>query len=173
VDRIKFDLSELVKVPDLLKKKIIDEWLVQACESYALYLEEMVVDEIDRLKLNVSGDMRKSITHDVTRTLINYLIVVGTNLKTASGYPYPLGVHEGTRPHWGPIAPLQTWVRLKLNIQDAKEANQIAHRIQWSIAKKGTKPHPFMKNVFEKEKPYIAQKIGNYLTEAMAGGQFV
>ena len=186
-DNVKFDLSELVKFNKNLAKKI-PIWMEKALIDYGLTLEELIVDEIDRMKLSVSGEMKKSVTHIVKERLHGWLVTIGTNVKTAGGYPYPIGVHEGTIAHWAPIAPLIEWVRRKglagtYSIKThrrtggkAKKAAQdkaVAYAIQHKISKVGTKAHPFMTNVFTKERYKIRKEIGKALLREMKGGKVV
>jgi len=169
---VKIDLSELKKFMGKLDKNL-DKWIDIALTDYALTLEGMVVDEIEKRHISVSGELKKSITHEVIKQLHGWLINVGTNLKTGSGYPYPVGVHEGTKPHAMPIAPLKEWVRLKLNISKEKENTRVAWAIWWKIKKFGTKGNPFMGSVFAKEKHRMNREIGNALYRAMKGGRVV
>jgi hypothetical protein len=172
MDKVKFDYSELKKFFPKLEKNL-DKWIDTALEDYALYLEEKVVDEIDARNISVSGELKKSITHKVTDEVMGWMVWVGTNLRTETGYPYPVGVHEGTRPHAAPIDPLREWVRLKLNISNEKENRRVAWAIWWKIKQVGTKKNPFMSSVFAKEKRKINQEVGKALLRAMRGGKVV
>ncbi len=171
-DDVKFDLSDFVKFNKNLKKKI-PQWMDKALTNYGLMLEELIVDEIDRMKLNVSGEMKKSVTSIVKEKLKGWLVTVGTNVKTAGGYPYPIGVHEGTIAHWPPSGPIREWVRRKLNITAEPELRKATYLISRKISKEGTKPHPFMTNVFTKERYKIRKEIGKALMRVMKGGKVV
>jgi hypothetical protein len=169
--------------------KFIPVKLEAALTDYGLYLEKIIVDEIDRMDLSVSGEMKKSVTHIVRERLQGWLVWVGTNVRTAGGYPYAVGVHEGTCPHWAPIEPLIEWVKKKgmaatqFSIkthgrtggkkQRAGEDLAMAYRIQSKIAREGTEPHPFMTNVFTKERHKIRKEIGMALFRKMKGGKVV
>jgi hypothetical protein len=185
-DKVEIDLTKLKKFLGDLDTKI-DEWLYAALTDYGLKLEEMITDEIDAMHLNVSGEMKKSVAHQVqSRSLSRvYRLIVGTNVKTADGYPYPVGVHEGTIPHWPPIAPIIEWVRKKgvagtYSIKTHKRTGgkkkvaaqdkSAAYAIQRGIAKKGTAKHPFMTNVFIREQFQMRQEIVNSLYHVMRGG---
>ncbi len=146
---IKVDLSNLTKFAKKVQKKLARDWVRIALESYGEKLVDVVVKEIERLKAQVSGDLKKSIHAEVSKLTHKWLLEVGTNLKTETGYPYPVGVHEGTKPHRPPIEPIKEWVRLKLNISDMVEQNKTAWRIWYSISKKGTAAHPFLKPVLK------------------------
>lgn len=169
---VKFDLSELAKFNKNLGKKI-PQWMDKALTDYGLTLEELIVDEIDRMKLSVSGEMKKSVTSIVREKLHGWLVQVGTNVKTAGGYPYPIGVHEGTIAHWPPSDPIREWARRKLNISDERELKKATFLISRKISKEGTKAHPFMTNVFTKERYKIRKEIGKALMRVMKGGKVV
>jgi len=170
--KVKFDFSDLIKFNKKLGK-IIPIWMEKALTDYGLILEELIVDEIDRMNLSVSGEMKKSVTHIVRERLHGWLVTVGTNVKTASGYPYPIGVHEGTFPHWPPSGPIREWAKRKLNISDERELRKATFLISRKISKEGTEPHPFMTNVFTKEKSSIRKEIGKALARVMKGGKIV
>lgn len=170
--KVEFDLRELLRFNKKLGKKI-PIWMEKALTDYGLMLEELIVDEIDRMKLNVSGEMKKSVTHIVREKMKGWLVQVGTNVKTASGYPYPIGVHEGTCPHWPPEGPIREWARRKLNITNEFELRKATYFIRKRISEVGTKAHPFMTNVFTKEKFKIRKEIGKALMHVMRGGKIV
>ena len=170
--KFKFDFADLIKFNKKLEK-IIPKWMDKALTEYGLILEELIVDEIDRMKLNVSGEMKKSVTSIVRDRLHGWLVTVGTNVKTAGGYPYAIGVHEGTVPHWPPEGPIREWARRKLNISDERELNKATFLISRKISKEGTQPHPFMTNVFTRERFKIRKEIGKALARAMKGGKIV
>lgn len=184
---VEFDLSELLKFNKNLVKKI-PKWMEKALGDYGLTLEELIVDEIDRMNLNVTREMGKSVTHIVRERLKGWLVTVGTNVKTASGYPYAIGVHEGTDPHWAPIGPLIEWVKRKgiagtYSIKTHKRTGgaktgaaqdkAVAFAIQHKIAKEGTDAHPFMTNVFTRVKSKIRKEIGRALMIVMRGKKVV
>jgi len=171
-DNVTFDLSKLVKFNKNLEKRI-PIWMEKALENYGLTLEELVVDEIDRMKLNVSREMGKSVNHIVKERMKGWLVNVGTNVKTAKGYPYAIGVHEGTIAHWPPEGPIRAWAKRKLNITNEKELKKATYFIRKQISEKGTEEHPFMTNVFTKEKSKIRKEIGKALMRAMKGGKIV
>ena len=170
--KVEFDLKELVKFNKKLGKKI-PIWMEKALTNYGLTLEELIVDEIDRMKLNVSGEMKKSVTHIVREKIHGWLVQVGTNVKTASGYPYPIGIHEGTVAHWPPEGPIREWARRKLNITNEFELRKATYFIRKKISEVGTKAHPFMTNVFTKERSKIRKEIGRALMHVMKGGKVV
>ena len=149
---------------------------VIAMRRWALEMERAVALEIDRMGLSVTGDLRKSVTHRISEEGERIAAQVGTGLKNPA--PYPVYVHEGTKPHMPPLKPILKWVRKKglagsFSVKtkrrlgskktQTKEDLKIAEAIRWKISHVGTKPHPFLKNVFDKEGPLAAQKIAKEL----------
>lgn len=170
--KVEFDLKELLKFNKKLEKKI-PIWMDKALINYGETLEMLIVDEISRMGLDDTREMGKSVAHIVREKTRGWLVQVGTNVKTASGYPYPIGVHEGTCPHWPPEGPIREWARRKLNITNEFELRKAAYFIRLKISKVGTKAHPFMTNVFTKEKFKIRKEIGKALMYVMRGGKIV
>ena len=171
-DEVKIDLSELKKFIKNLGGNL-DKWIEKALNNYGLYLEEQIVDEIERRHISVSGELKKSIVTEVKKTMLGWMVRVGTNLKTETGYPYPVGVHEGTEPHAAPIDPLREWVRLKLNISEELENRKVAGAIWWKIKQFGTEGKPFMSSVFIKERYKMQKEIHKALFKVMRGGRVV
>lgn len=107
------------------------------------------------------GQLRASIGSRVTLSENEILGEIGTNLgqvRDGKLVAYAQAVEFGSRPHWAPIKPLIEWVRIKRiagiyhsgtqrrigNVrQQAREDIATAKRIQWGIARKGTKAQPF------------------------------
>ena len=69
--------------------------------------------------------------------------------------PYAAAVHEGSRPHWAPIAALRPWA-------EAKGINPYA--VQRSIARKGTKPHPWLPGAARAGAAYALRRMGHLIT---------
>lgn len=63
--------------------------------------------------------------------------------------PYGVCVHEGTRPHFPPIAALKQWAERKLGNP------ALAYPIARHIAKVGTKANPFMQRAWDSEQDNI------------------
>jgi hypothetical protein len=114
---------------------------VQALESeLELIGQELVATAVEYLnsrKINVNGDIQKSIYTTVKNELDTIKLQFGANSDHA------VFVHDGTKPHWVPIAPLEKWARKKLNVPVA-EAKNVAFAVARKIAKKGTKAKPFL-----------------------------
>ena len=60
--------------------------------------------------------------------------------------PHAQAVERGSRPHWAPIAPLLKWVGLVFKGLPVRDRKNLAYAIQAHIAKKGTKPHWYMRS---------------------------
>jgi hypothetical protein len=170
---ITFNWDEYKVFNKKLRDKMFKEWMNTALNAYALTLEEMIVDEIERMNLQVDGWLKQSITSQVTKKINEWLVNVGTNLRTSSGYPYPVGVHEGTIPHTPPWEPIEEWVRKKINPASPKELKKITGAVWSKIRRYGTEAHPFMQKVFSKSDDQIRAEIGKELIIAMKGGKVV
>lgn len=106
--------------------------------------------------VGVTGDLRKSVKYEV----VGLQAIIG---PTAS---YADAVESGSRPHYVSIRPgssLRTWA-------DRKGINPYA--LQKSIARKGTRPHPFVEPTraaieplverrFDSEMDKLAQELSN------------
>lgn len=89
-----------------------------------------------RLKAPVDrGILRSSIRTEV-RTGAGPILVHG-QVFTGTQAPYAPFVEFGTRPHWVPIAPLKGWAHRVLGDEE------LAWRVRWAIAQRGTKPRPY------------------------------
>lgn len=124
----------------------VEKAIEKAAKRIALILERSTVEAIDQNNMNASGDLRKSIASDTERIAEGYLI------RCFAGVNYSVFAHEGTRPHFPPIAPIIKWVeqkgiagqysvkshRLLKNKQSMNEIKSVAWAIARSIAKKGT-----------------------------------
>lgn len=86
----------------------------------------------------------------------------GADNSILAGFPtiYAYYVEFGRRAgKWPPFRFIYEWVRVRHLAYDDEEARQKAFLIQRSIGNKGTKPHPFLKPAFEKNKRLYEQVI--------------
>lgn len=93
----------------------------------------------------VTGDLRRSVKYTFNATSLS--AVIEPEAK------YAAAVENGARPHWPPYragTPLAQW---------AKKKGMNAYLLARSIAKKGTKPHPFVKPTYDKMKPTIERNL--------------
>lgn len=120
------------------------------------------VMEVIRLKgaVGSTGDLRKRIHVEQGERagIITAVVKPGVN--------YAVFVHEGTRPHFPPLAPLETWVRRKLK-KTGPEAEEIARRIQRHIGFHGTKPFPFFRIAEKKYRGEILKQIGKEVRQVI------
>lgn len=65
--------------------------------------------------------------------------------------PYASFVAEGTKPHWAPIKALRPW---------AEEKGINVYALQWSIARKGTRAHPWFPEVRKLTLAYARMRLG-------------
>lgn len=128
-------------------------------ELIGLDIEAKAVEYLDRKDVNVTGDLRKSITHEVSRELNSIRLQVGTNLG------YAVFVHEGTKPHWPPKAPIRKWVIKKLGIK-GEETDKVTFAVRRKIGRKGTKAKPFLAVAFRIYRNVIGYRIGRAIERA-------
>jgi hypothetical protein len=80
-----------------------------------------------------------------------------TQLRAQVGpnVPYAAAVEQGSRPRWVSVregSPLRRWARLKgIN----------PYAVQRSIARKGTRPHPYVKPTYNRMKPIVERDIAD------------
>lgn len=80
----------------------------------------------------VTGRLSGSITTVAAQRNGGPVVLVGTNVE------YAIYVHEGTRPHWPPRAPIAAWLGAKGG--DPRQA----FLVQRAISRRGTPPRPFL-----------------------------
>jgi hypothetical protein len=71
---------------------------------------------------------------------------------------YALPVHEGSRPHWTSVKNLEGW---------AKRHGMNPYALQRSIAKKGTKANPFLKDAIDIAQPSINKRFDTALSNSL------
>jgi HK97 gp10 family phage protein len=110
----------------------VNSWLVKAA---TLTKEEME----SRVNQGIGAAMGQGIKNNITATYGPGNVFVGPN----SNVPYAIYLEKGTEPHRPPMhadSALAQWCEMKgLNI----------YAIAQSIAKKGTKAHPFVEPTYE------------------------
>jgi hypothetical protein len=118
-----------------------------------LEIEKHAAAYLDAEKINVDGDLKKSLYHEVER--FQNLI----RLKSGAGVRHAPYVHFGTKPHWPPRAPLVRWAKKKFGLDD-KDAKRVGFLVARKISKKGTEARPFMDKALEKIAGTFAQRVG-------------
>jgi len=148
------------QIPDINRtyQRILGE-IERELELIGLDIEAKAVEYLDRRDVNVTGDLRKSITHEVSRELNSIRLQVGTNLS------YAVFVHEGTKPHWPPKAPIRKWVIKKLGIK-GENTDKVTFAVRRKIARKGTKARPFLTAAFRIYRNVIGYRIGRAIERA-------
>jgi len=162
---------------------------VQAILEQFLYnvSEKIITDAvyiIDKKNANATGRMRNSLTYEILKEAGKIVAKIGGSANV----PYTIFRHEGTRPHWVPLAPLMRWIVQKGLVLDSRNKsltmnkvigkvfaqtksvkaegkalyNQIrnlAWLISRKISKKGTKGLKFLTMALRMNESYIIQKF--------------
>jgi len=100
-----------------------------------------LVEELKRRCPTHDGALRNSISSAVEDGRLNIWML-----------NYAMYVEEGTAPHWTSVDNLKKWAKDKLGDEN------LAYALQKSIAVKGTKPHPFIKETLIQEFPRLLAK---------------
>lgn len=129
--------------------------------SIGLDLEATAVDYIQRKGISVNADLVKSIKSLVHKEVNGFKLEFGSNVQHA------IFVHEGTKPHWAPIAPLKAWALKKFE-GTVDERIGIAYAVRQKIAKKGTKARPFLGVALRAHEQKIQGRINTAISEALA-----
>lgn len=82
----------------------------------------------------------------------------GRDNSIMAGFPtaYAYFVEFGRKAgKWPPFEAIYQWVRVTHLTSDPNEEKSLAFLIQRSIGQNGTKPHPFLRPAYEKNKPLI------------------
>lgn len=137
-------IEKIGKVNDAIKDKIVMNMRISTMMIKQRARELVPVD---------TGALRRSI-RDVTRATDKSVTgIVGTTM------PYGAGVEFGTKPHWPPPGALDKWARKRgLN----------PYLVARAIAKKGTKPHPYMIPAFRELKDKIIQSFKRIIEGAIS-----
>jgi hypothetical protein len=143
--------------------KIVDEELVPAVEFGVNLMQQTIVP---LTPVGVTGMLRSGIQTSV--------LGVGVDLvgKVFNPIAYGLPVETGSRPHFPPVAPLELWVRRKLDVAAGK-AHQVAFLIARKISRHGTKGVFMFKRGFDAAKPRVEQRFQTALVRIrnrLAGG---
>jgi len=112
--------------------------------------------------INVDGDLAKSI-HSEVQTLRD-----GILMALSDGVLYGVFVHEGTKPHWPPVAPIERWVKKKLGITDSVELRSVTYLVRRKISKVGTEAKPFLREPLLRKLPEIAPRIAHAFVTGLA-----
>jgi len=139
-------------------------------ERIGLIVERKVVDVIDEKGKVATGELRRSISHEVLKKVNEYVV------RVFSGVKYAVFVHEGTKPHFPPIEPIAKWIvrkgigtskiRKRRSISRAiadQEVRKLAFAIAKSISMKGTSGVKFFEIALNRSIPEIEKEIKSVL----------
>ena len=142
---------------------------------YGLRITKAAADYLDEHNINVDGNLKKSITHEVEQFLSGIRLTVGTNSQHA------IYVHEGTRPRdkFPPIKPIETWVKKKLGIAEKSEIRKVAFLIARSVKERGTsmrgegsgkgpRRRPFMDRALDKHQKNFVRDMERAFVRGMS-----
>lgn len=136
--------SAFSKAPDVVAKESRD-----AIMRSLILLQAAAKERTPRDR----GGLWNSIKPKMISSLEGQLVIEGT------GEEYAIFVHEGTRPHFPPLAAIAPW---------AESHGIPAFALALSIARKGTKPYPFFKWAREAKEADINGIFENALKNILA-----
>lgn len=113
------------------------------------YLEttaDLIAEEGKRAAPVDLGKMRDSHTWSVDSAIVPKFARVDVNATSKQGAPYPIFVHEGTRPHFPPIEAITPW---------AERHGIPPYALALSIARKGTRANPWLRETVERIMPRL------------------
>jgi hypothetical protein len=124
-----------------INKRLSDPTLLQRPVRKALYRMGLAVqgEAAKRAPVGVGGGagLRGSISTTVDSAPLPRFVKVGPGVR------YGAAVEFGSRPHMPPVSALIDWVRLKA-ARGSPNPERIAWAIAKTIARRGTRPHPYM-----------------------------
>lgn len=138
--------------------------LVRGCEAASRFAPQELGRAMTRSVLAIEGDakglvpvdtgnLRRSITHEVSAQAGGVVGRVGTNV------PYGRYVEEGTRPHWPPVAAVAGWAR-----RHGIEPFLVAR----AISRRGTKARPYLKPALTKNLATIDREFTQVVPRILA-----
>ncbi len=148
-DEFKRDLGRAAEfLPDAVK---------QAMKKSTDHIKNRTQNKITDEGITFQGGLQQSIKARVPKWNRGEVIV---------GKLYGLFVEKGTKPHWPPREPIEKWARIKLGQPG------LGFVIARSIARKGTKAHPWFEPGFKEALPKVIrnfEKVPEILVQIMAG----
>lgn len=133
-------------------------------DEFARELQGVCKETLKNLGQRIISDAQTTLRRRknvATSLLINSgAVKEGRDNAILAGFPtiYAYYVEFGRRAgKWPPFRYIYEWVRVRHMAADDKEARSVAFLIQRSIGKKGTKPHPFLRPAYEKNKKLLNQ----------------
>jgi hypothetical protein len=148
---ITVDAHGVTALLDMMGEEIAPRILVELAEVSELTVESMK----EHAPVGATEELRDSIGYEINPDLFM------SEIKPTADYGD--AVETGSKPHWAPIEPLKLWA-------DLKGINPYA--LRWSIAQKGTMPHPYIKPTYEEMAPVIGDRfaagIASFIAETEA-----
>lgn len=143
-------------------------------EQFARELQGVCKEALKNLGQRIISDAQTRLRRNknvATALLINSgAVKEGRDNAILAGFPtmYAYFVEFGRRAgKWPPFRYIYEWVRVKHFAADETEAKSIAFLIQRSIGKNGTKPRPFLRPGFEKNRNLLKQVLINGASKIM------
>ena len=147
----------------------LEKFIYLVCEK----IVQSAKDIIEENKAVATRELKNNIRYNVTRTVGAIFGVVGVGANV----PYGIFRHEGTRPHFPPIEPIQKWVIQKGLMKDNQNKPLTMHRLKSpknqgleqkslsiafaiarAISKRGTIGLPFLKMALNQNLSWIEQQ---------------
>lgn len=117
---------------------------------------------LERAGIDVMSEMRQhapvAVTGDLRRSA-HYFFQSENEVAVEPTAKYAEAVEKGSKPHWvsvRPGTPLFRW---------AMQKGISPFALQWSIAHKGTKPHPFIQPTYDIMEPQVQRLFTDGITE--------
>lgn len=112
-----------------------------------------------------AGGLPKAVNTGLLRNSVAWRLpkVEGRTIEggISTNIAYALPVEFGSKPHWPPLAPIEFWVRRKLQVP-AKKARGIAFLVARKIARRGTEPRRIFALGLEDAKPRMREIFSRF-----------
>lgn len=122
--------------------------------------------QIVKSALKIETDAKRKAPSDTGRlkgiSIQTKISLGGFSADVFSDANYAMAVEKGSRPHFPPVTALEGWAR-RHGMEDME------FLIARAIAKKGTKPQPFLFPAWEAERPEFINEIKNILRSLERG----
>lgn len=121
--------------------------------------------QIVKSALKIETDAKRKAPSDTGRlrsSIQTKISLGGFSADVFSDANYAMAVEKGSRPHFPPVTALEGWAR-----RHGMEGMEFL--IARAIAKKGTKPQPFLFPAWEAERPEFINEIKNILRSLERG----
>lgn len=139
-------------------------------QAMAKATEQLRTVAFEETPVGATGFLRGGIAADV-QVISQEPVDVAGQVWWQAGYA-PV-VEYGSRPHWAPIAPLQHWVERKLHVPPG-ESYGVARKIQFKIARHGTRGQEFARRAVEQAEPFVERAFRqavDRIARLISGGQ--